>query len=276
MTLVYIAVAVLALLYIGGPLLVKQQQAINARAPIVPIAIERMPEEVYALFGESAAEFQSLGFELIAYFTQPGMVGNVTPYVALWTNRGAGQSACATVIYTHAPNLPVQTKRYLEFSTKMAEGMAVMTNNATSLGSFKKVRTSDSLYAAQVQDAQQLYRLHLYRESVLTQPGAPRFLPAPGHELESFREGSEYVIRRQVGTGYYLDAGDGVYRMTFRGAFAMTWALLPPFKGLRAARERERVRKQLRESEQRPLAPTANVRISHESPYRDDPAISGL
>src|SRR5439155_25703528 len=115
----------LALLYLGAPLLILTTMKVNARPPVTPVAVESMPPEVYAYFGETAPPLTQLGFELGSYFTLPGSVANVTPYVALWQNPRTGQSAAATVIYTHAPDRPLKVKKYMEFSTKMADGMAV-------------------------------------------------------------------------------------------------------------------------------------------------------
>ena len=92
--------------------------------------------------------------------------------------------------------------------------------------------------------------------------------------MQIFAAAYEYTIRRQVATGYYRDDGGGFYRPTIVGAFAMTWGLLPPFKGMRAAKERARAQEQLQAAEARPLSPPLNVPISHESPYRDDPALA--
>jgi hypothetical protein len=274
MGIVYVVAGIAALIYIGGPLAILFLMKINARPQVVPVAVNEMPHEVYGYFGETAPALQQLGYELVAYFTLPGSVANVTPYVAYCLNRRAGNAAAATVIYSQPSGGPVKIQSYLEFSTKMMDGMAVMTNNSSSGGSFKKVPTSDSLYAGAVKDPHQLHQLHLYRESILTQPAGVRFVPAVGNELDAFMDGYEYSIRRQVGTGYYRDAGDGVYRPTVQGAFAMTWKLLPPLKDILAARERSRVKQQLAAAQARPVAAPANVRISHESPYQHDPAVS--
>src|SRR5439155_9841909 len=177
--------------------------------------------------------------------------------------------------YAQAANAPVKIKKYLEFSTKMADGMAIMTNNSTTVGSFKKTPTADSLYAGMVQEPARLYRLHVYRESILTKRGAARFMPAAGEELNMFAEGYEYSIRRQVGTGYFRDdGGSGVYCPSLRGAFAMTWAQLPPMNAMRAAKEKSRAEDQLQAVAAAPLSPPTNVPISQKTPYRDAPASS--
>jgi hypothetical protein len=273
MNLIYAGVGLVLLFYVGAPLLILATFKLNARPEFEPVPIESMPVEVYDYFGQTATMLQRLGFELISYFTMPGSVANVVPYCAFWQNRTAAQAALVTVIYSAGSG----AKQSIEFSTKWADGMAVMTNNSATPGSFKRTHHSDSLYASSVQNVAQLYRLHCHRESVLTKPDAVRFLPAAGQEMTIFAVSYEYVARRQIATGYLReDSTPGVYRATLKGAFAMTWPLLPPFKQHRAAAEKKRVDEQLAAAMMSPVGPPTNIRISHESPYQDDPAVETI
>jgi hypothetical protein len=269
MNAIYVGVGLVLVFYVGAPLLILATFKINARPEFEPVPVENMPAEVYDYFGQTAGMLQRLGFELISYFTMPGSVANVVPYCAFWQNRATAQASLVTVIYAAAST----PKQSIEFSTKWADGFAVMTNNSASQGTFKRTHHSDTLYASSVQNMAQLYRLHCYRESLLTKPGAVRFLPARGEELKIFAISYEYVTRRQIATGYLReDSTPGVYRATFKGAFGMTWPLLPPFKQQRASAEKKRLDEQLAAAMDNPLAPPTNIRISHESPYHDDPA----
>ena len=60
MTIVYIGVGMLALLYLGAPLLILTTMKVNARPPVTPVAVESMPPEVYAYFGETAPPLTQL------------------------------------------------------------------------------------------------------------------------------------------------------------------------------------------------------------------------
>jgi len=138
MTGLYFIAAVIAALYIGGPLLVKRMMNMNIRAPLAPLEYEQLPAAAQILFEQTSPPLQNLGFEVVAHFEMRGALGTVTPVVTLWVNRRTAQAAAAVVTYTHASGQPIKNQRYLEFSTKMADGMAVMTSNSAQIGSFWK------------------------------------------------------------------------------------------------------------------------------------------
>jgi len=75
-------------------------------------------------------------------------------------------------------------------------------------------------------------RTSTQRESKLLAPSAERFVPETGAALNWFADGYEESIARQVKTGYVqADPADPtIFSPTVQGAFAMTWAQLPPMK----------------------------------------------
>jgi len=262
-----IAVGIALVLYVGTPILIRFSVKLNARGRIEPVDIANMPPEVYEYFGRTAPALGACGFGLAAYIRTPDMVPNVVSYVALWVNRTAGQMATAVAIYASASG-KTWVKCHTEFLTKVADGMAVLTNNATDLNSFRRVPMKDALHAEAVQVLEQLYRLHLSRESRLVPAAAPRYLPEEGQEISSFAEGCEYDIRRQAKVGYLRETQPGLYRQTWVGAYMMTWGELPPVKHIRRAFVRARARRELQEAMRQPVAPPRNVAITHISPYR--------
>ena len=268
-----VIVGLLLLVYGGAPLIIHSTLKLRARPTVTPIGIEQMPPEVYEHFGRTAAGMQACGFDLMHYLLVPDMVPNAKAYLALWKNRPRGQMAMAVVVYSGSPpEIPMRATWYVEFLTKLTDGdgLAILTNNTRELGSFKKVKSKDTLRAAWLQDPQQLYAVHLQREARLAPPNATRYIPADGEDLDSFFEGSRFDFERQVRLGvFWHDAASDSYRPTLPGAYHMTWSQLPPFKQMLDGADRRRAECTVNELLARPLPPLpTTVPITHRSPYR--------
>lgn len=267
MTLLYLLVGIVLLAYVGMPLLIQRTLRINARPTMAPASPQYLEDDVREYFDASAAKLSVLKFEQAALFTVEQATPGVTSHVALWINRAAGQAAAATVMIGRAGDKPNQVKRYVEFLTRVQDGVSVTTNNSTELGAFKKTAAADSLSAQHVPDVTHLYRLHLWREGRFAGPTAPRCLPAAGDELKWFADLFEESIVRQLETGYLQYAGDGIYVPTTRGAYMMTWGELPPMKSIRRASEDRRAEAQARQAAAVPVTPPpATIRIVTDTP----------
>ena len=261
MTLIYLLIGIALLAYLGMPLLVKQTLRINARPTISPATPKFLGDDVAEYFAAAAEKLNGLKFEQAAVFTVEQATPNVTSHVALWINRAAGQAAAVNVMINRNGDKPNQVKRYVEFLTRVQDGVSVTTNNSKELGAFKKTAASDTLSAQHVPDVAHLYRLHLWREGQIAGLAAPRVLPAPGNETAWFAELFEESIKRQLDTGYLMFAGDGIYLPTMQGAYQMTWGELPPMKNLRRSSEDKRAEAQVRQAGSIPFRPPTNVKV---------------
>jgi hypothetical protein len=266
MTLVYLLIALPFIVYLGFPLVIKATLKLNARPQLQPLTPKYAPDDVKEYFEQVGPRLASLGFEQEACFTIENAVPNVTSHVALCINRTSGQAAAASVMITQPQgDKPPVVKSHVEFLTRLATGQAVTTSNSQDLGAFKPTRDTDALSAPGLTDMAQLYQLHQWRDSKLVNPSAERFLPAPGAALDWFAQGYEESIARQVKTGYVqADPSDSTtYTPTIQGAYAMTWAQLPPMKQMRRGAEEKRAASQTRQALANPAQP-ANVRITHQ------------
>jgi hypothetical protein len=270
MELLWLVVAVIGLLYVLAPAIIKFTLKLRAYPTIAPVAVEEMPPEVYDHFGRTAVALGECGFELITYIVIPDMVANAVAYLALWENRAVGQTSTATVIYSTSASAPTRAKHYTEFITKLADGRSVETSNVAEVSSFKKTDEVVRLRVPQAQDPRILYIVHLNHEAQLATPGAARFLPEPGQEIAVFAAGSAYEIARQARSGYLrlADPAAGVYTATWVGAYMMTWGQLPPIKQIRAGAQRRRGAAELARAQSQGQIPRpARVTISTQSPY---------
>jgi len=262
MTLLYLLIGIALFIYVAMPLVVKQTLRINARPVMSPATQKFLGDDVQEYFAAAAEKLSTLKFEQVAIFTVDQATPNVTSHVALWINRAAGQAAMANVMINRNGDRPNQVKRYVEFLTRVQEGVSVTTNNSKELGAFKKTDASDTLSAQYVADVAHLYRLHLWRDhEIAGPPSRARLLPAPGNEVAWFADLFEESIKRQLNTGYLMFAGDGIYLPTTRGAYLMTWAELPPLKFLRRSSEDKRAEAQANRASSVPFTPPANVKV---------------
>lgn len=266
MIFIYIAVAFLAIMYIGSPIVVRLNMKFNTRSLPEPIAIEAMPPVVYDYFGRTAPPLMNCGFRLATYLRVPQHVPNVVAYVALWAHDTAGQMALAAVMYASASGT-VKVKRHVEFMTKLASGLEILTNNSSELGVFRHTPEKDTLAVQDLEDIVALYRVHLLREATLAPQDEPRFMPEPGSEAGTFVDGIAHELRQQTDLGFFYAAGGGVYRPTSLGALVMTYKELPPFKQFRRGRMRQRAQRALLESQTCALYQPTGAPITHESPY---------
>lgn len=260
-------------LYVIAPLGVRKKQRLNTRRSFVRIDPEELSEESAEYFSATAPGFAEWGFELADYVRQRDAVslGTVDQFgeIALWINPLGAQLGMATTIHTRAKNVKPTVLRYIEFSTALADGSEVLTNNSRVLSNFMPVPAVHSLYAGTVRDVSELYRLHLSREARIVPPGAPRYVPAPGSEIACLPESIPVSMLRQEKAGIYRRCREpGEFRPTPIGAFLMTWSLLPPLKQIRAFFMRRRERKEIKEARTQPLTASRAVAVTHESPHK--------
>lgn len=263
-----VIIALAALFYLIAPLIVLSTMKLKQQPTIVMIPVEQLPQEAYEYFAATAPGLMQCGFEVVAYIHIPDQVPNAQAYLALWINRGAGQCATAVVIYA---GQVLAVKRYLEFLTKAATGIAVLTNNAVDLSSFKKVKSKDVARVPQLQDPADVYRVHLSREARLLAPNDIRYLPAPGDEVQSLAEGGLYELLRQASVGWLRQMPDGDFCPTLQSAYVMTLGELPPFKQVRRFLADRAAIREIRFAAVRVATAPTDVRITHESPYRSPP-----
>jgi hypothetical protein len=266
MQLVYAAAAILGVMYLVSPLVIRAMLKFNARPTLQGIPVEAMPPEVYVHFGETAPGLSACGFRLITYLCIPNQMPGATAFVALWDNASRGHIAMAAVLY--ASNAQTTSVRcHTEFMTKLLGGLEILTSNTKNVGVFKRYPQKDVLSVRGEMDLTVLYNIHLVRDAKLANPREPRYLPAEGEEIQSLQEGMQYDMQRQAELGYFYDAGDGFYRPTLIGAFAMTWKELPPMKQIRRWRMDRRARAALAETRMNGGGKGRQVSITHESPY---------
>jgi hypothetical protein len=257
-----VAAVILAIMYIGGPLLIWFTFRIRGVPAVRPVDVNEMPPQVYEHFGRTAPTLADLGFELVTYLHMTKQVDNLQSYFALWVNVCTGQSAGAIVIF--GPRLV----RYVEFQTTSADGTIVETGNSTEVGCFRKLPHKKSMHAVGECDLQRLYRLHQIREAKYIGTHEERFLPLPGTEVEQILRETDLELRWQMRAGFFHACEQmTIYTPTLLGAILMTWTQLFPISQFRRYLQRRRARLEMEQGEAVGISPPAKVAITHRSPY---------
>jgi hypothetical protein len=238
-TLIFFLV-VLALYYIASPILVRAATWMNPNPRIEPVWPEYLPPEIGYYLRGAAESLTADGFAPVAHFRIAEMVPNVEALITLCINAATRDKAMAAVMVGQSGGQTRLTARYVEFSTRYADGTILDTNNTSELSSFRPVPEKKTFQLPRVQDPRMLYRVH---QALMERfaPGKTKVLPSESDMAVYLRRVFEEDFERQAAMGLLkLSTFDGRYRMTWKGAFVMTWGLLWPMKPLRiAARDRQ-------------------------------------
>jgi hypothetical protein len=240
----WVAVAIVAAIYLGAPLMILATLRVNPSPDVTPLTQDGLPKDVLGFLARQTAELKALGFEPAGYFSLKNVtVGTgAATYTAIHVDRDAGDMAGAFAIRQSAGAGSTIKNQYVEFTTDFADGSSVDTGNTSELSSFRYGEDKDVLYFPHVQDLSRLCALHRARVSEFGRGREKALPPADGlaqHLVDAIRRDLE----RQAAFGdMYPESTSGIYRATVKGAYRMTWQLMPPMGGINKARQRAKAR----------------------------------
>jgi hypothetical protein len=186
---------------------------------------------------------EALGFRSVGHFLIDRSVPNARAYVSLFENPRAGRTAQYFTVFGIR-----QVTTTLAFRTEFADGTALVTGNtriATVLP--PRLFREGSMSFPWVDDPEFLYEIHAasvvhYASDAIPIPTA---IEDP---IEFLNASHRRELARFVEAGYYrLDEASRRYRLTWKGAFVMSWKLLWPIKSIRLMLRRRKAARLLRE-----------------------------
>jgi hypothetical protein len=243
-TWVWGVLALVVAAYLGAPLLILATLRVNPLPDIMPLAEGELPDDVLDFLARQTVELTALGFEPAGCFSLHGVMAGTAAvtYMAMHMNRASGDSVGAFAIRQRTAAGSVMKNHYVEFSTDFSDGSSVETGNTSELGSFRFTEEKDVLYFPHVRDVSRLHALH--RARLAEHRGAQeKVLPPPDGLGQDLVDGIVRDLERQVGFGdMYRDSPSGLYRPTVKGAYRMTWQLMPPMGWINRLRQRRRGR----------------------------------
>lgn len=251
---------VAGLAFVGLPLIMWRLLGEDATPRYEPFDPSRhaTPPEVGAFIRDNVAALAADGF------TQAGDLvrdrgANITRVTLL--EHPEGETATVAVVYsergTAAP--------LVEFTVVLTDGRVFDVNNSVSVPVFAPHPGHEVKRFPEVRDPVRLHRL--FRTLLRRRFGSPVLVRRDiARDPARFLAGiSDTEYRAQVAAGYFrFDERARRFRPTLKGAYLMTWKMLPPFATLRKRRLRREARELLREIgmegvDQRPVAAVTAV-----------------
>ncbi len=247
----YWFLALAGLFYLGAPILLKFQQRMAAHPDLRPIDPADLPPSASRYLQESAHALLKDGFTVSECVALPYPMTGIGASLIMLINRETGDEAMATAIFSTNAATPHIKTSYLEFSTRFEDGHCVNTMNGKLLSSFPPDANDVNSQAPQVQDPNQLYRLHRF---VLDRTG-PHGKPVVYEKGQAIAYLAQKVLvdsyETQVERGWLMrDASGDAYLPTWKGAYIMTWQQLWPWSLVRRAQMQQKARELLTAFEQ--------------------------
>ena len=237
---------IVALFYVGAPVLVRFTMKQKAAPVFEPLHPDRSPPEATRYF-EAVGEALSVdGFVEATRLVLSGFTPNATIFLAAFENQTTQDAAVAVAAYVDVRGVMQLKTAYLEFSNGLTDGRSVSTNNTAELSVYREPEWRVMTQFPQVQECVLLYRLH----EALVQRANGRKKPLPRRDGWDalLREAMVREMTSQIEPGYLqLSPSGEVYTPTWKGAFLMTWKLLPPLKGILLRARDRRAEKTLAE-----------------------------
>jgi hypothetical protein len=210
-------------LHVVTPAVVRYAMRFSARCNPVEVSLDGLPEEVAALIRPHLAKLASLGFERLGCYDCGSLTSETRSYMAYFCNRATSEFASVSALVT-----PGKTASYLEFSTMFTNGLVLETNTNSTLPLTPANDLQHIFRFPKIHSPQALYVIHRH----LVEKYAPGLWPQAepkGEELHRFTRVIENYGPRHARIGYMQLAEDGQsYKLTWKGAFLMTWCGLWP------------------------------------------------
>lgn len=213
--------------YTIGPILVRLKNTM----PVNPQFAEIPDEHARALFPpnffSAIYEMEQFGFSLAGHLSTatPGRVHLVTSLLVNRETKTLGVIAFARSTLAQTSHLSVS---FVEFSSHFEDDSEINTVNSPMLSTFYDVPGRVVVRVPHLKDVRSLYQIHL---QAIRKHGGVAVLPAPGSEVEHFRESTRKSLAQQAGLGYYsLDEKNQHYRLTWKSAFRATYMQLWPLR----------------------------------------------
>ncbi len=237
-----IALTLIALLYVGGPLLSlathKQPARLEASALLSLDVVSQIEADVAPALQDAASQLAALGFVTGSPLRAPTAENSVA--FAIIGEAPNGDLAESWVLVRKTEQQVIR-RNWTSFHSQTRNFARTITSNAVSASGIPSAGGRTAFSAPAMMDLAQLYRLHAIR--VADSGGRRRGAPALGGQA-AFVE-SEWAISTEnmVARGYARRSGsDGAtIRLTAKGAFLIGWRQLPPWKEIAASKARRRL-----------------------------------
>jgi hypothetical protein len=228
--------------YIIGPILVYVTQQWPVKPVLSPYDPIRhpLPDDLAAAFMDSREALARQGYALRADLAHENPKAKIQLRIALLEDGTRGDLALVAGARSTNPKVKI-TACHVEFLTKFADGSTLTVTNTQDPEVYAEVAGRTIERFPQVRDPARLQRVN---RALLERSFAgrePQRLEMGQDPAAFVRDAMDREYRHQIGAGLLrLDEGRQMYRPTWRGAWLMTWRLLPPLRQVIRARRLRR------------------------------------
>jgi len=220
-----------------GPLVVWRtvSQPGIAQLALIP-DVASLPGRIQKTVRAAAAELERLGFVERGLVRQSNLP-RMDAFVQLFEHPQDG-GICTQLIVTSRAELPLVLSEAIVFGQRLVGGGWIWTSNQRTSDVFSPNPRHDVIRLPAIRDAAALYRAH--QRHVRQSPGEPS--RASVEEPVRFQQELEAEAKAHwVRSGdFWFDDRRDRFRMTFVGAWRLTYRALPPFRQIREAKARRR------------------------------------
>ena len=202
-----------------------------------------VPGAIADRFRRATADLEALGFGLRGYYRPDRHSPLVVGHVGIYEDPRSGEVAKLAVAA-----MRTKATAALALFAKFADGTELVTTDNATLPNWPPPKWMIAQAFPGIRDAATLLEVH--RARLARHGGTPvPALPASDDGLPAYiRETAARVWETPLGLGLFArDEAAGVYRLTWMGAYLMTWGRLWPVGAIRHALRRRRAARTLRE-----------------------------
>jgi hypothetical protein len=235
-------------LYGYAPFKIRRSQKKGVSVEFVPIDLAALPPNVLQAFQDATPALDSCGFRVLGTLSKHPADNRQQAFVSIWTSQSTGDSAQIIGISTLSAASGLKTVTLVTFRAEYSDGTSIVTTNSPSSSCFPADDRVNSVRCPGIWDVSLLYRFHRARVE-RHRAGRTAILERIKDPYVRMQLEHTETYERLVRAGYYvLDPMREYYVPTLKGAFLMTYRLLPPFKQIQKTRKDRRADRALRES----------------------------
>ncbi len=234
-------IAVLFVLaYVIAPLIAHRKFYACANPQIRRLQPDELEPGAAEFFERMRAPLGRLGFEPSGDYEIPEMLEGQVMTLRAFVNREAQESAGLALLRQWVPGGQALTTKVLGFNTEYEDRRELGVSNTQEPVLYRRGSKTYEEALPGVWDVDSLYEVHRYLMQSVN-PALKKWLPGPADELDALRHTLLKSLDTQVEAGAMtLDSHSQLYRVTWKGAFLLTWVQLWPIKPLYVWRMRRR------------------------------------
>jgi hypothetical protein len=237
--LLLIAAYLIGAMYIYAPFKIRRQQSKDIEVDYRPIELPELPPEVAQAFYEASRGLVACGFHALGHLTHYSHNTAQNSYVSIWVNPPAHDEAQIIGVCTPSQVQGVRVVTLVTFRSEFSDGTSIVTSNTSSAGVFPRDPKVSAIRCPGIRDFALLYRFHRARVD-RDRSGRTATLDHVMDARSRMENEWTQTYERLIRAGYYsLDESHQQYVPTLKGAFFMTYRLLPPFKQIQKFRRNQ-------------------------------------